>query len=350
MAHPTMEQAAGTLRRFADQACRGESPLYEHLCSQTADDQRLLGIVLAAPAGQPMPNLFLGAIHYLLLAGAEHELAAFYPSCVAAPKPHQHAFPAFREFCLAHEAAIRDLVAHRRVQTNEVCRCAYLLPAFMHVARTTGDRPLVLIDIGTSGGLNLIWDRYAYDFGPGKFWGNPAAPVRITTELRGHLVPRLTDQPPVVAHRIGVDLHIPDLTSTTEALWLKALIWPDQPERMQRLTAAIPEWRRSPPDLLGGNALDVLPDLIRTASRAATVCIVHCHTLNQFSVEQREAFHNLLAAAGRDRPVVELSAEWIGTATPELWLLDWTGGVAQDEHLANVDQHGRWIQWLVAAD
>jgi len=168
MAHQNMEQAARTLRRFAEQACRDESPLYEHLCSRTADDERLLDIVSATPAGQPVPNLFLGTIHNLLLAGAQHELAAFYPSCVAEPKPHQHAFPAFREFCLAHEIVIRDLIAQKRVQTNEVRRCAYLLPAFMHVSRTTGDRPLALIDIGASGGLNLIWDRYAYDFGPGK--------------------------------------------------------------------------------------------------------------------------------------------------------------------------------------
>lgn len=350
MAHQNTEQAARTLRRFAEQACRDESPLYEHLCSRTADDARLLDIVSATPAGQPVPNLFLGAIHYLLLAGAEHELAAFYPSCVPEPKTHQHAFPAFREFCLAHETAIRDLIAQKRVQTNEVRRCAYLLPAFMHIARTTGERPLALVDVGASGGLNLIWDRYAYEFGPGNVWGNPAAPVRITTELRGNLVPTLTDQPPVVAHRIGIDLHIPEVTSTAEALWLKALIWPDQPERMELLTAAIAEWRRSPPDLLEGNALDLLPDLIRTAPQAATACILHCHTLNQFSVEQREAFHNLMATASWDRPLVELSAEWICTASPELRVLYWSGGAVQDQHLANIDQHGRWIEWLVKAD
>ena len=340
------EECVRKLKWFAEHGCRGQSPLYDHLCSRTADDERLLQIVQATPDGQPVPNLFFAAAHFLLLSGTEHELGSFYRSCLIHPKPHDHAFPAFRDFCLANEAAIRSLMEHRRVQTNEVRRCAYLLPAFSYIARPIGSRPLALIEVGTSAGLNLIWDRYAYDYGTSKFVGRPDARVRITAEPKGDRILPLPDQPPAVAHRVGVDLHVPDVANSKEALWLRSLIWPDQPERMDLLITAIEELRADPPDLIEGDALDLLPTLIRAAPQEATVCVFHCHTLNQFSEAQRDEFSGLLATASTERPVVQLSAEWIFTPSPELRLFHWVGGKSRSEHLANVDHHGRWIEWL----
>ncbi|MBW3599468.1 MAG: DUF2332 domain-containing protein, partial [Planctomycetes bacterium] len=290
-------------------------------------------------------NLFLAAVHFLLLSGAEHELGSFYHSCVENPRPHADAFPAFHDFCLSREGAVRELMARRRVQTNEVRRCGYLFPAFSYVARTTG-RPLALIEVGASGGLNLIWDRYAYDYGAGRLYGRPGARVRISTAPRGDQRLPSPNRTPTVAHRVGVDLHVPDMANPADALWLRSLIWPDQPERMELMKAAIEEVRRAPPRLIEGDAFDVLPDLIRQAPEEAAVCVFHCHTLNQFSAEQREDFHRLLAAASTERPLIQLSAEWIFTPTPELRLLRWFEGTMQEEHLANVDHHGRWMEWL----
>ncbi len=339
------QSCTNILLRFAAENCQ-ESPLYEHLCRQTATDERLLEIVRHTPIGQPVPNLFLAAVHYLLLSGTQHELATFYPSCGMATQAVENVFPAFRDFCLAHESAIRNLLATRRVQTNEVRRCSYLLPAFTHIARQTESRPLAIIDVGCSAGLNLIWDRYEYNYGNDKL-AALASRVRITAELRGTVKPPIPQRPPTVASRVGVDLHVPDVTRPDEALWLRALIWPDQAERLVMLSAAIEELRPDPPQLFEGDGLALLPELIRAAPAGAFVCVVHCHTLNQFSSEQREAFSRTLVAESANRPVVEVSAEWISTPTTELRLHWWERGNVRTEHLANVDQHGRWIEWLV---
>ena len=48
-------------------------------------------------------------------------------------------------------------------QTNEIARSAMLLPGFLQVARETG-LPLDICEIGSSGGLNLLFDRFSYDF------------------------------------------------------------------------------------------------------------------------------------------------------------------------------------------
>lgn len=336
---------ADMLRSFAERICQGESPLYEHLCRLTADDADLLRIVQSAPASQPAPNLFLAVIHFLLLSGADHELVAFYATCTEHPGPPEESFAPFRDFCLRNEAAVSELMAHRRVQTNEVRRCSYLLPAFCHVARQAAGQPLALIEVGASAGLNLIWDRYAYGYGDSEL--SPAgATVRITAELRGERGIPMPDRLPEVVHRVGLDLHVIDATDPTEALWLRSLVWPDQLPRHQLLASAIETLRSDPPDLVQGDALDLLPSLIQHAPDCGALCVFHCHTLNQFSDRQRDRFHALLAEASTHRPLVQLSAEWIRTPTPELTATRWQAGHGVTQHLAHVDQHGRWIEWL----
>ena len=55
--------------------------------------------------------------------------------------------------------------ATRSTQTNEIGRCALLLPAFGLVAAEVG--ALAHLDVGTSAGLNLLLPRYRYRYEPG---------------------------------------------------------------------------------------------------------------------------------------------------------------------------------------
>jgi hypothetical protein len=340
-------RVAEQIRRFGNRTCRGQSPLYEALCERIVDDSALLAIADAAPEGQLVGNVLFAAVHYLLLGGAEHELTQYYASCVADPKPPQAAFPVFREFCIAHASAIRELLTRRRVQTNEVRRCAYLFAAFAHAARVATPRPLALIEVGTSAGLNLLWDRYAYDYGDGRVAGCSDSPVRVRTEVKpGRSIP-LPDEPIVVSQRVGVDLHVVDVRDRDELLWLESLVWPEHHDRRALLKAAVRELQRERPRLLEGNILDLLPALVTEAPRTAQVCLFHCHTLHQFTDAERAEFKTILGALSRSRPILELSAEWIGSVTPELHLVRWDQGQSASLHLANVDQHARWIEWLV---
>ena len=64
-------------------------------------------------------------------------------------------FPLFLAFCHTYESEIRHRLRTRRVQTNEVQRCAYLYPIFSKIQQQT-KRPLGLLEIGTSAGLQLF--------------------------------------------------------------------------------------------------------------------------------------------------------------------------------------------------
>ena len=95
--------------RFAQRECR-VSPLYERLSRGIAHDPGVLSIAVHAREGQPVPNLFLAAVHYLLLKGVEHPLTAFYASLSHVISQTDDPYPSFRVFCFEHAEEIQRRV------------------------------------------------------------------------------------------------------------------------------------------------------------------------------------------------------------------------------------------------
>nr|WP_252487782.1 DUF2332 domain-containing protein [Natronococcus sp. CG52] len=218
---------AETFARYASWV-EDQSPLYAAVAHAAADDPRIRDIAVEASTEQTEPQLLLAAVQSLLLKGREHPLERFYPTCNG-DVPDEDPVPHFRDFCLANEAQLRSVIATRRCQTNDVGRSAVLLPAFERVARTAKTDAVAQIEIGTSAGLNLNWDRYRYEFeGIGRF-GEEDSPVAIETAVRSDRRPPLPRELPSVAYRRGIDLNPLDVTDEADARWLHALIPPDGP-------------------------------------------------------------------------------------------------------------------------
>jgi hypothetical protein len=343
-----IDALAARFRRFAERECRGSSPLYERLAMAIAGDGEMLALAGEAPSGQPTPNLFLAAVHFLLLGeavDARAPLARFYPSLTETPAAPEGAFVAFREFCRAHAGAVRRLLGTRRVQTNEVGRCAYLFPAFVTVAREAGDAPLALVEIGCSAGLNLMWDRYGYRYGDGASYGDPRSPVQLACELHGADRPPLTRRAPRVGLAVGVDLAVPDVDDPDDTRWLVALVWPEHHERRAALRGAIDIARAARPRVVTGDGLARLPELLDAVPAGMTACVFHTHTINQLTPEARERLAALLAAHGARRDLYRVSAEWLDGPDPRLELVSWRAGRPSHRVLGSCHPHGRWLRW-----
>jgi hypothetical protein len=323
-----------------------DSPLYAELCAGIANDEDLLEIAVHTAPTQPAPNMLLAAVHYLLLCGASHPLTAHYPSVsgAAAPGP---AFPAFRDFCLARRAAIEQLVATRRTQTNVLRRCACLLPAFASVY-SEADRPLALVEIGASAGLNLQWDRFGYRYSPGPSWGPADPPLWIEAEVRGDVpLPGLPERIPV-AWRRGLDIAPIHVDDDDAIVWLRALIWPEHVDRHARLESAIDLARRSPPELVAGDATTTLPGAIAAAPQAAALCVFATHALYQFSRDARRQVYATMQRASEQRPVDFVSMEGTGDRCSELFWTRYRGGERTTRKLADSSHHGWWVEWCAA--
>ena len=345
MERDALDELAGRFRRFASAEAAGSSPLYERLARGVADDRELLALAAHRGPGQPPANLLLAAVHYLLLGGAAGPLRAFYPDLVADPD-RGDPWAAFHAFCAAHRRALEGLLASRLVQTNEVQRAACLLPGLVLAAARLGPAPMAMVEIGASAGLNLLWDRFAYDYRDGRPRGLAGARLRLVCALRGARRPELPDVLPAVSSRTGIDLRPVDVADADARLWLRALVWPEHRRRAQRLEQALALAQAEPPRVLAGDALELLAGVLEALPPGAGACVIHTHTVNQLEPAARDRLTELLVAAARCRPLARLSIEAIRGQGAELRLGWFEGGREVDALLARCDPHGEWLEWL----
>ena len=329
---------------FADDARRTGSDLYARLSEGVRGDEELQAMCANAKPGQPHANLLFGAVHFLLLRGAQHSLREFYPDMGGANKGDP--FPAFRDFCLSYREKLLPLIHSRVTNTNEVGRSAILHPGF-RVAAEEAKAPLYLIEVGPSAGLNMIWDSYGVRYhrnGETIAAIGAGAPLVIECELRGEKTPP-TGAPPKIAGRVGLELNPVDLANADDRDWLRALMWPDQIARAERLDKAIALFEKSKPEIRSGDALALLPEAMADAPREAAICVYHTIAVYQFSTAMKQTLDDILITAGLRRPVMRLSFEMEALHECILRLIRYHDGTKDERALASSHPHGTWIEW-----
>ena len=326
------------------------SPLYEALCERILEDlaqegpvARLLRRWEGDPVHAFLPLRLFGAVHDRALAGAAPALAACYPTC-GGTADAAAAWPAFRDVVEADAARLRPRLENWP-QTNEVRRCAGLLGGFLHIARATG-RPLRLFEIGCSAGLNLQWARYGYRLGP-HAWGPPDAQVRIEAEWTGAAA--AWDAPVVVESRSGCDLDPRRIESEADVRQLESFIWPDQPERLEQLRAAIAVARNDPPRIDAASALPWLSEALARPAEGVCRVVYHSAFWLYLSPDEQAGIRRLFAqhgaAATEDTPIAWLRHENVERVTDiELRVQLWPDG--RDLHLGMSHPHGRQVEWF----
>jgi hypothetical protein len=336
---PDLGHLPDRLRRFADIAEPG-SPISARLARGMADSPVALDILAEAPHGQPAANILLAAVHFLLLGGADHPLRDHYPSVVETPVAGDP-LPDFEDFCRSEHQTLMEIVSTRTVQTNEVRRCVALRPAIAHA--TAGAEAISLIEIGPSAGLNLLLDRYRYDYGGGLTSGPDDASLMLTTTRRA-AGPLPLELPPIT-WRTGIDLHPLDVQDDEDMRWARALLWPEQRERMERFDAAVSVARTDPPGLVTGDAVGQIGDLVAAAPAGTRVVVFHSFVVNQFTDTQRSLLRDALVDAGR--PIERISIEMLsrGAEAPEILHTRYDDGEHPSTQLGTTHHHGEWVSW-----
>ncbi|MFO7631462.1 MAG: DUF2332 domain-containing protein [Caldilinea sp.] len=345
-----LSQLAERFRLFAATDVEDTSPFYHQLAMAVAGDADLLALAANVRAGQPPANMLLGAVHFLLLQDPSQELAHYFSDLVSDPRPPAAAAPAFRAFCLKRREEIAVLLRTRLVQTNELRRCAYLLPAFSFIT-ALARQPLALIEVGASAGLNLLFDRYAYRYALGDVHlraGDPFSSVNIDASCRVHPGAELLYSVPPVERRIGIDLNPVNLAEDDEAAWLRALIWPEHADRVHRLQQARDLWLAQPPVLIRGDAVETLPALLDEIPSDVAPVVFHTHVLNQFTPTAAAVLEAVFWRGATHRTIYRLGND-LGGGTPKQYLLRlrvYQGSNMQETVLGHADGHARQIEWL----
>lgn len=320
----------GQLLTLLAERWRGTSGLRAHLEAFDGD---------VGPAGASLPLRLAGGLHALVLRGQSPSLAAVYPPNAA----DDDALWAAVATALTEQDAFLIDWTRSPPQTNEVRRSAALM-AGAAVAHAHAKLPVVLSELGASGGLNLHWDRFRLDL-PGAALGPDNAVLTLAPDWDGARPPR---ELPRIAERAGVDLNPLDPRRSDDLLRLTAFLWPDQPHRLA-LTRAAAAIQATP--VTRGDAIDWLEQRLGAAPTGHLHLVQHTVAWQYFPPAAQARGRTLIEAAGRgatpDRPLAWLAMEADGDASSAagaaLTLRLWPGDHALS--LARVDFHGRWIKW-----
>lgn len=348
-APPSREKLAADFRTQARGCAQQGSPIWGELLLRAADDIERGGVfadVVADYRGEPlldaMPLRIFGAAHGLALEGRAPALASFLPS-TGGRFDADGAWRALLDLMRENEAEMRRAATSRRVQTNEVRRSAVLLPGFLRIAARCG-LPLRIREIGASGGLNLVFDRYRYELGPHR-WGDAASPLRLAAEWSGG-APDLGAKLAIESRR-GCDVAPIDLSDPAERVKLQSFVWPEQLDRLERLRAALAVVAADPPPIDRAPAGEWVPREIEPVRGVATV-LFHSVVWWYVPEAERDRITRWMEAAGaratRDAPLAWLRMEGATVDGAELRLRLWPGN--DETHLADVHWHGASVRWI----
>jgi hypothetical protein len=351
----TTRTLAQVYRRFGEVDAAETSPLYERVAIALSESEEALRAIEAVPAARRHPTVLLAALHDLALAGRAPALAAAY-----AAADGEAAASAAIDTLLHMTDSIVAIAACRQVRSGETGRCAVLYPAITEAARRVGANAVGLIDVGCSAGLNLNVDRVGITYSNGQSLGDPSSPVQLSSSIVGARPVPPRAMPEVVA-RVGVDLDPMDVTDPDDARWLRACVWPDQPERAAGLEAEMALAAAAPPLLLRGDAIEVLLDASARVPADALPVVTTTWTLSSFPLESRLRFLHRLQDAAGGRTVAWVSVEGVGVAPAMPTLGDRrafghsTIGLAVfdrsalcAEAIGRCWSRGRWLSWLAA--
>jgi hypothetical protein len=338
-------------RRHADSlVSSGRSPLCVALMRAAADDIDAGGVVAELFAGVPAPPgsvpqlRLLAALHYLVLSGQAPELSRFYPSA-GGEEPLDDVWTAARELIHEQFELIRARLG-RTVQTNEPGRSAVLLAGLLWLAERHR-RPIRLLEVGASAGLNLLFDRYSYTVGELQL-GDPASPLGF--------VDPWTPPPPIdlaeaaaslhITARAGCDVAPLDPRVPEDQLTLLSYIWPDEPSRIERLRAALSLAARDPAPIAARGGAEWLREAMATAGEGELVVVWHSVVRQYLDAGEWAAIEDAL----HGRPgVVRLSMEPARDDHMRMQLTVSSPPGAPEIRLAVCGDHGLPVRWEAAA-
>jgi hypothetical protein len=332
MAKPPGWDLPAILRIQAEHCARLGSPLYADLLERAAEDAEADGPVAEVLRGHEddPPNSMLalrmmGAVRRRVLEGVLPDFGTWAD---------------FRAALSRNVDSIRALL-DQPVQTNEVGRCAALLPGFFAAARA--GLPLRLLEVGASAGLNLRFDRYRYE-ADGFNWGDPNSPVRIEFQLDGDAP---EPAPVEVVERRGCDPQPIDPAGEEGRLTLLSFVWPDQTERLRRLRAALATAAERPLAIDSGGAAGWISDRLAERRSGVATVVFHSIVMQYLPEAERAEFERRVAAAGEEavanEPLFWVRMEPAGERA-EVRLTRWPGG--EEQLLARVGYHGTPVQLL----
>lgn len=346
---PALQAHAESFRSQSTWADRLGSPFTAQLLRGLAEEiggggalDRLLSAFPRPEPVQAVPLRVTGALHALVLTGRAPALEATYPE----QDPDwrvDRVVPQALSALSTHEGWAAKFLKSAP-QTNETRRSIALMAGF---GALDEPGPLHTLELGASAGLNLNWDRFTYRCDAWQRTGVAGAPV-LDTDWTGPAPPGAATV--TVGTRRGCDLNPLDVRRPANRLRLLAYVWPDQPDRLDRVRRAIALAMAQETRVDRASAASWLSDALSPPLRTGTTVVYHSIAWQYFDATTATAAEAAIEAAGaradtghrlawiRFEHDATFGAEGQGYRVD---MITWPGKTWQ--HLADADPHARWV-------
>lgn len=294
-----------------------------------------------------MPLRVTGGLHHLALTGTDERLLPVYAGEVT----DQDAVDAIvLDMVAQHDADLAPWI-DGPPQTNEAGRSASIMAGLLWLAQRVVPR-FELFELGASAGVNTMLERYHFRLGDTEV-GPAGSPMKIAPEWRGSESPPAAPKNFEIVDVRGCDVAPINLADPVSALRLKAYVWPDAPERMERIDAAIALASADPPNLVQMDARDFVREILAWPRQpGATRAMFHSIMWQYMPADTQDAITTAFDEAGT-KATPETPLAWVSLETDpatfrhELKVRFWDGS-AQDGAttlLAHAHPHGAWVEW-----
>lgn len=329
------------------------SPLYAEILSIALEDLQRDGPVAAVvrdfegdAVPGAMPLRMMGGLHRLVLRGQAPRLAGHYPTTGGTPDGQTLA----EDVLSTVDANVGYLREALQVppQTNEIGRSVALFAGLM-MALEGESRPVKLLEIGSSAGLNLMLDNFSYETEPWSWAGTEGAPLlRPDWRGGGPAVPESID----VLSRQGCDTNPIDVTVEAERLRLVSFVWADQVDRFDRINKAIDLVDPGSFQLEEADAAVWLRDRLAEPVPDGTLTVVQHSVLWQYLSPDTQhdidaTFDRVGAEVTNGQPLARVAFEASSDENHEghvLTVQRWPGG--ERRILGYGQPHGNWFIWV----
>ena len=288
-------------------------------------------------SGASVPLRLAGGLHILVLSNKDPGLKSVYPPNT----PSDDALWAAVQNALRKHSKFLLEFIKLPPQTNEIRRSIVMIAA-SHLLAQRFELPMVVSELGASGGLNLLFDRYQLTIGNAKF-GASSPILTLDPDWRGLLPP---NTPFEVTHKAGVDLSPLDPTQEKDHLRLLAYSWPDQSDRIERLKSAAPHQTTK---VDKEDVADWLPRRLTYHPKGHLHLVYNTIAWQYFPASVQHSCTKALEQAGARASITSplahlaMEADEKNEGGAAITLQIWPKG--EKYNLGRVDFHGRWINW-----
>jgi len=214
-------------------------------------------------------------------------------------------FPgALESFCRGHDAGLRTLIAERTCQMNAVHRAgSALLPALCAIERVASGGEYALIEVGSSAGLLLVFDRLRFEYSNGVAIGPDDSDVVLSIDVEGDRFP-VCEPTPVVRERHGLDRAPVDLHDPASVAWVRA-----STGFGFGLFDEIADSLADEIDVREADALEALPASIAEMPAERRIIVFDSVSVCSWNDHDRRRLDATLSDISRDRPVLNHGRE-----------------------------------------